>query len=336
MPADIIDIHLHFGAPSGPNGAADGCFWSKKFEKSITFLAMRLVTGSLFGPVTFERVKRKLLKVVNGSEAVNSGVLLALDKVFDESGRGRDEATHLYISNRVVAEIARENPRVLFGCSVHPFNPAWGEELDFCLDNGAVLCKWLPSAQLINPTHSACIPFFNKLAKHKLPLLYHTGPELSVPTSDESYEEFNNAKYMRRALDMGVTVIFAHCSLPFAPGSISHSRSYQDLLNVMYEATNGGWKAYADLSALFILREVYISRVLEDLPLERLVLGSDYPIPMIGWPVKKKLGAWDWIKRVFDALRQNPLDRNLKLLRDRGFPETAFTRAAELFARIAR
>jgi predicted TIM-barrel fold metal-dependent hydrolase len=338
MSEEIIDIHLHFGAPNDPDHPEDGCYWSEKFTESVAFLAMRLVTNSLFGPLTFKRVKQHMLKTINGSDLVQKCVLLAIDKVYNENGTAQLlDQTHLYVPNHTIAKLASENDRVLFGCSVHPFNPHWEEQLDFSLAHGAVLCKWLPSAQLIDPAHPKCIPFYEKLAYHHLPLLFHTGPELSIPTSDPSYNKFNNPIYMRQALGKGVSVIFAHCALPFEPEAHDRYEPYLELIKVFQEAEQKNWKAYADLSALFILRELYIPYVVKDIPMKRLVLGSDYPIPMIGLPTKKKLSLGDWLTQFLEIFKkQNPLDRNLQLLRNQGFSESVFTRASELFSQIKR
>jgi predicted TIM-barrel fold metal-dependent hydrolase len=338
MPEEVIDIHLHFGAPNDPDSPEDGCYWSEKFTKSVAFLAMRLVTHSWFGPLTFKRVKKHLLKVIHAATQVQKCVLLAIDKVYDENGTEHlHDLTHLYVPNHTIAELARENDRILFGCSVHPFNPHWEEQIDFSLAHGAVLCKWLPSAQMIDPSHPRCIPFYEKLAHHQLPLLFHTGPELSIPTSDARYNQFNNPIHMRQALGQGVKVIFAHCALPFAPEAHDRYEPYLELIKVFQEADRKGWEAYADLSALFILRELYIPYVVEDLPVHRLLLGSDYPIPMIGLPTKKKLSVRDWLAQFFEIFKkQNPIDRNFQLLKDQGFSEIVFTRAAEIFSQIKR
>ncbi len=57
--------------------------------------------------------------------------------------------TNLYVKNSTVAGLAAGNSRILFGASVHPYRMDWEDELDYCLANKAVLCKWLPSAQCI-------------------------------------------------------------------------------------------------------------------------------------------------------------------------------------------
>jgi len=138
---DIIDIHVHFGAP----GPKEECFWSEKFTNTFAYFSMRAVTKTLFKEVSYKRVKKHLFKSLNRAEKVNKMVLLALDKVYTENGTARDDLTHLFASNRCILKLAQEfkaqygQDRLLLGASVHPFNPNWETELDFCVANGAVL-----------------------------------------------------------------------------------------------------------------------------------------------------------------------------------------------------
>ena len=128
--------------------------------------------------------------------------------------------------------------------------------------NGAVLCKWIPSSQQIDVTNEKCFPVYDYLAEHNLPLLVHSGPEYSIPTSNESFIEFNNPKYLRPALDRGVTVIIAHCALPYF-GALD--TKYQDDMEEFYklfeESKTKPWKLYADLSALLNHSVMHMSRI---------------------------------------------------------------------------
>ena len=210
--ANVIDVHVHFGTPENPE---TGCYWSNRFEHTAAYYLMRIVLNSIFRKPTPEYVKKVLLKAVNTSKLVDKTVLLALDEVYDPNGVRRKEWTHLHVPNEYLVQLAQQNDRILFGASVHPYRQDWEEQLDFCLQHGAVLCKWIPSSQQIDPSNPQCDHFYRKLVQHNLPLLCHAGPEYTIPTSCEQYDEFNNPKYVERALDMGVTVILAHCALPY-------------------------------------------------------------------------------------------------------------------------
>lgn len=339
--ANIIDVHIHFGAPS-KNGMIDnGCYWSPKFEKTAAYWAFRLITGTMFKKIDYDCAKTTMLKVINTSTRVDKFVFLAIDQVYDKNG-AYDLAnwTNLYVQNSTIVGLAEENSRILLGASVHPYRLDWEDELDYCIEKGAVLCKWLPSAQGIDFNDQLCVRFYKKLANHNLPLLCHVGPELSIPARDEYFNQFNNALYLRRALDEGVPVIFAHCSLPFEPALLDDDAPFQEFLKVMKEAHNNGrWKVYADLSALCLLRSTYVPFLLslDYIEPKQFLLGSDYPIPMIDISYKKVPTAWDWVKRFWETiLANNMLDKNLLLLEGMGFTIDSFTAADALFAQISR
>lgn len=338
----VIDIHVHFGAPSGPNG---GCYWSEKFTDGFAYIAMKAVTGTLFKPVDYSRVKKHLFRKLHRSKLVDKAVFLALDKVYDKGGNPHlEDRTHLFTSNQAVAALAVEfretygQDRILLGGSVHPFNPRWEEELDWCLENGAVLNKWLPSAQMIDLDHAKCLPFYDKLAAHNLPLLCHAGPEYSIPTSDESYQEFNHPSHLRPALERGVTVILAHCALPLLR-EIDGMRAYEEMLKLMDEADSRGWKLFADMSALLMITRSFLVKeaVLDALPHKRLLLGSDYPIPISEAAYIKGHDFFKKLRIFRTALKiRNPLDKNKYILGNMGFDPGVFTEAAELFSQIRR
>lgn len=72
-------------------------------------------------------------------------VVLALDAVFDESGRPCPEETVLHVDNEFVCSVAAEHPNFMFGASIHPYRKDAVEELGRLVKRGACLIKWLPS-----------------------------------------------------------------------------------------------------------------------------------------------------------------------------------------------
>ena len=334
--AKVIDVHIHFGAPGKNGQPVEGCYWSPGFEQTAAYWAFRLITGAICGKIDFDRAKATLSKVVDRSTKVDQCVFLALDQVYDKQGHSdMVNWTNLYVKNSTVAGLAAGNSRILFGASVHPYRLDWEDELNYCLANKAVLCKWLPSAQCIDFNEQRCVPFYRKLADHHLPLLCHVGPEASIPTYDDSFAQYNNAGYLRRALGEGVTVIFAHSSLPFEPTPLEDDAAFQEFLKVMNEADTNGWKAYADISALCLLRSTYVPYLLDHIDHSRFIFGSDYPIPMIDLAHKNAPTVWEWIRHFWETFTaKNPLDKNYLLLEDMGFPPEVFTAAEALFSGI--
>jgi uncharacterized protein len=330
---EVIDVHVHFGSPED---ATSGCYWSKEFEQQPAYAAMLLLTHNLFKKIGFQNVLDHLLGVIHGSKCVDQSVVLAMDQTYETDGTLRKDKTHLYVPNRFVAGLAKEDPRILFGASVHPYRRDWEAELDFCLQNRAVLCKWIPSTQLIDPSGDQCLPFYRKLAAHNLPLLCHAGPEYAIPTSDKSFNRFNNPIHLRKALDLGVAVIIAHCSLPyFGEFDSGYLDDLQDFLGLFGEADARGWNLYADLSALTgAFRSGYVGKYIVGLPHRRLLFGSDYPIPLSEFSYNRKTPFWKWIGFVLKVMcMKNPLDKNYRLVREMGFDDV-FTNAGKLFDSI--
>jgi predicted TIM-barrel fold metal-dependent hydrolase len=328
MSDEIIDIHVHFGAPEGEGSP---CYWSKEFEASVAYFAMLVVTGSLFKKVNIHQVKKHMLKVINKSKFVNKSVLLAMDCVYDHDGNPQKNLTHLYTPNRYIAKLAKENERVLFGASVHPYRANWEEELDFCLDNGAVLCKWIPSSMMLDPSHTKCEPFYKKLAESKLPLLCHCGPEHAIPTSNPDYNKYNSPKLLKTALDMGVTVIVAHCAMPFW-GEAEDDTAFEELRHMFDEADGNNWNLYADISALCVpMRAPYIKKAREQFPLDRLVFGSDHPIPITEFSYNASSNLFIRLRLFLKAFFiKNLLDKNYRLLKGMEFGDAAYSNAARI------
>jgi predicted TIM-barrel fold metal-dependent hydrolase len=332
--SDVIDMHVHFGAPDDPES---GCYWSPAFEKTAAYYAILLITGSMFKPMTIDRVREHLAHQIKTARFVNKTVLLALDEVYDTSGLKHREWTHLHVPNSYLAQWAQQEERILFGCSVHPFREDWEEQLNFSLQSQTVLCKWIPSSQLINPADDQCLPFYRKLADLKLPLLCHAGPEYAIPTSDSAYDSYNNPKYLRKALDLGVTVIIPHCALPyFWFLDADYQDHYREFLNLMRDADKKGWNLYADVSAIATpLRAPYIAEIIDKVSAERILFGSDYPIPLSEFTYNRSKNIWTWLRFVAKTmLVKNSLDKNYLVVKKMGFDQRIFTNASRLFSQI--
>jgi len=334
MAEPIIDVHIHVG---GPGGEADddqsGCAWSDEFEHTEAYWAILLTTGTSPVDLTQKKITKKVLKTLKKAK-VDKGVLLGLDRVHDPDGRAYgvdgpvERRSHLVVPNSYLARLREENPKkVLFGCSIHPYRVREDleKEFRFCVERGAVLCKWIPSAQMIDPGDGKCERLYELLREHKIPLLSHCGPEPTVPTSYREDPEFaanpyryNHPMYLKTPLEMGVTVIVAHCSVPYyGVFSPDYKMYLQSILELFKRAEETGWEwdLYADVSALcsLFISEDIIETIKAGIPKERLLLGSDFPVPAVhlGF-VRKKPSLWELIKLHF----ANPITRNKSLLID--------------------
>jgi predicted TIM-barrel fold metal-dependent hydrolase len=192
------------------------------------------------------------------------------------------------VSNAFIKEnLCPQNSKILQGISVHPFRNDAAAELEKYKET-AVLCKWMASAQHIDfsapGAEQKLLKFYEKLVEIKLPLLFHTGVETSIPSSRKEFDKFNSPVFIEKALDMGVTVILAHCGC-----------SYFDLLqdNVVEEVKKlfekmrrekKDWNLYADISAIFspFRKRKILDDIFQHIPASRLIYGSDFPNPAKG------------------------------------------------------
>src|SRR2546425_2861410 len=115
------------------------------------------------------------------------------------------------VSNDYVFRIAHAYPDRLWpGVSINPQRRDAIEELDRCVEAGAKLVKVLPNTQGFDPGNRKYIPFYRRLARHKIPFLSHVGYEIVLTGQDQSAGDPNK---LRVPLEEGVTVIAAHgCS----------------------------------------------------------------------------------------------------------------------------
>ena len=148
------------------------------------------------------------------------------------------------------------------------------------------MVKWLPNAMGMNPADELCDPFYQKMKELGLVLLSHGGEEKAVEAEED--QKLGNPLLLRRPLDHGVKVIVAHCAgLGLNEDLDDPKRKLTDnfdlFLRLMEEKSYAGL-VFADISAMTQFNRcgrplaTILSR--EDLQ-ERLVNGSDYPLPAV-------------------------------------------------------
>jgi predicted TIM-barrel fold metal-dependent hydrolase len=243
-------------------------------------------------------------------------VALAFDAVYDREGNYDAANTHLYVTNDYVAQLAAKHSKVLFGASVHPYRKDAVAELERCVQRGAVLLKWLPIVQNFDPADDRCLPFYEALAHHRLPLLCHTGGEQSLPSLNKSYAD---PRLLIPALRQGVTVIAAHCGTRSRPGETDFTPVF---LRMAHDYEN----LYGDTAALNLPTRSYAYRSIlkDDVVRQRLLHGSDWPIvcvpPLqVGW--RNAVRLW----RVRNWMRRDVLTK-----RQLGFDDAYWHRAAQI------
>jgi len=330
-----IDVHVHIAS----NDADKGCKVSDELQGLAAWTYMLLFNGIRKRDLEQDfdgTLERKIIGTIDSSELIDRAVLLALDWVYDADGSRNEDASHLVVSNEYVAELARRHPKVLFGASVHPNRgPVAGrDELLRVIDGSppAALIKWVPNSQIIDPADPAHDWFYDILAANDVPLLCHCGPEYAIPVADEADQLLGDPRKLRRALDLGVTVIVPHAATRFFPTDSDDLDFLDELKEMLDESAANGWSLYADLSALCVLCRVgTIERTLDTLAdhRDRLILGSDYPIPVNEIPpvLARDIDVAEYLEILATP---NALDKNYKQLLAMDFPNSIGTKAEAL------
>ena len=247
---------------------------------------------------------------------LDHAVVLAMDGVYDQKGFLDADRTKNYVSNEAVLALRDDSPKILFGASVNPKRRDWKDELERCLSEGAVLLKWLPNVMGFDPVDPTIAAFYARLVETGTPLLSHVGFEYSLPVINDRFSDLNR---MIPALEAGVTVIAAHCG-----GGrllVDSAKMYAKMREMVIRYPN----LYLDVSAMAsIHRKQRFLRVLgDDIVKERLLYGTDFPIPVHGWAFKKWLGdtvlpendfAKDIAVKVAVGLDMQALDRGYEVI----------------------
>jgi len=314
----IIDIHVHVLPPDACGAEA---YVSTLQWNWPSFLYLRLRHRmKRQEPVEGTGVARShLARAVASMRTVDRIVALALDAVYDDSGRRDDRRTHFYVANDYVFQLAKADDRFLPGASVNPKRCDALPELERCLEQGAVLLKWLPNSQGFDPMDPYLVPFYRRLADARLPLLCHTGPEYALTASRGRLVRLES---LRPALDEGVTVIAAHGG---GADIRDPGRAFSRVAEMLLRYPN----LYADTSAFTQPnRSWFLRRFLRHPELHpKLVHGSDVPLPIIPWLF---LGRLPFREIVRLSRVANPMDRDCLIKQALGFPESIFHRGGEL------
>ena len=321
--APFDDLHCHV---AGLGAGGSGCFVSERLRRSwkVGFYFRSFgVSRRELEQQGDARCADRLSAMLGQSRHVSRAVVLAMDGAVDERGNLDMARTEFYVPNEFVASLAARHTNLLFGASINPYRPDALTRLDQAAAAHAVLVKWLPSIQLIDPADERLVPFYRRMAELRLPLLVHTGAEHSFTWSKD---ELADPARLRLPLSLGVTVIAAHAAWP---GRHDGQRDVDRLACLMKECPN----LYADISSLTQLNKLGGLREVLRRPefRGRLVYGTDFPLinmPIVSpwfFPLDLTLRQRWQISRI-----RNPWDRDVALKQALGVPAEVFTRAESI------
>jgi hypothetical protein len=261
----------------------------------------------------------RLLELVHGS-SLGAIVILAQEHVYDDQGAVVENAGSFYVPNQYVLTLARSHPEFLPAVSIHPARTDALDELERCLAAGAVMMKCLPNCQNINCSDRRFTKFWERMAEAGLPLLAHTGGEHTLPVVKP---EYSDPRLLTRPLQCGVKVIAAHCGTK--SGLID-----PEYFDVFVEMTRRFPNLYGDNSAFTVpIRGRHVLDCTIEPLVERIVHGSDFPVPVYGhFPWLR--GFIDWKTFRTWQKNRNVLERDFQFKRAMGFPPESFTRILKI------
>jgi uncharacterized protein len=322
-----IDVHVHL---AGVGTGGSGCWISPRFQRRSVFRYLRWrfgITARQLADSVDQDWVALIDERVRASE-IDRAAVLGFDGAYDSAGRLDEARSQMVVPAAWVFEACRRHPRALLPAP--SINPSRADALDLlqeCIERGAVLIKWLPSAQGIDPASRRHERFYARVAEARLPLLIHAGG--SEQTFEEIAPEMNDVARLRAPLEMGVPVICAHSG---APVLYSRRPDQTPLLRALLEQFPHLWldnSGMANPSRFPSLARF----ALDPLFRERTLYGTDYPIPTNALYYVRRLGP----RTVLDIEREkNPFDRDVRLKRHLGYPDATLTRPGRVLAHLDR
>ncbi len=325
QPLQPIDCHVHL-VGNGKSGS--GCWlrlgatWWQKPLANHMLRHIGLRGLSLHAPDFDERYVAHLLRLVRES-ALESIVLLAQDEVYRPDGTKMEDTGSFYVPNDYVLRLAREHPEFIPAVSIHPARPDALDELARCINAGAAVLKLLPNCHNVDCNDARYRKFWERMAEVRMPLLAHTGGEHTVQVINAAYSD---PRVLMLPLECGVTVIAAHAATKSGLGDPQYFHIFADML--------AQWpNLHGDTSAWNVPQRGRFARrcVGENAGLlgERLLHGSDFPVPVSGlWALLHgAISFADWRRC---AKITNVLERDYQLKLAMGFTPEHFTRIHSL------
>lgn len=320
-----VDIHVHL---AGVGTGDSGCWTSPVFmNRPVLRLLRRLfrISETQMRTSADQDWAALIADRVRASE-LDAAVALGFDGVYDRSGELDRRRSQMIVPPSWVVEACRRHHDVLLpGPSVNPMRRDALERLDESIEGGAVLIKWLPAAQGIDPSDPAHGKFYERLAASGVALLVHSGGgEL---TFAEVEPRLKDIALLEGPLRTGVTVVCAHSGVPV---HLSRDVDQMPLLRSLLERYPNLWLDNSGMANPS--RFAHLARLARDAEIgARTMYGSDYPVPCIPIQYLHRLGP----ARAWRLQRErNPFDRDVRLKRALGYSDDTLTRAAGVLPRL--
>jgi predicted TIM-barrel fold metal-dependent hydrolase len=321
-----IDVHMHL---AGSGCCGSGIKLSEWFKRRYTFKLLKFKLG-----ITDQRMNStidiewpEMISQLLARSPINYGVVLGFDGVFScDTGEERLDKLQMSIPTKWVFEQCKKFPNLLPGPSINPFRKDAIAELESAIEAGAVLIKWLPCTQDIDPRHAAIDDFYRLLAKNHVPLLVHMGGERTFHTVNH---KLNDVTSLERPLSLGVKVICAHTAT-----RIQFSDE-QDQTHQLLQLLERYPHLWVDNSGLCNpVRFNHVPRLAKiDLIQQRTLYGSDWPVPS---NAVYFAGRMPLRKIIQIESEKNQLVRDVEIKRYFGYSDATLSRANQVLSNLNR
>lgn len=300
QPEKLIDYHAHLiGTNTTSTGNSIHSYFFSWRHPFLRLVGLSFETG--FGIENIQKADQEALEqltqLIDRMPIKGKYCLLAFDNHYDNDGFFDLIKSKIHVSNEYIVRVAAQRPDIFIpAISVHPYRADAVDELEKWAHQGVKMIKWMPNAMGMNPMDPRCSTFYKKMEELNLILLTHTGYEAAVPVSEG--QELGNPLLLRRALDQNVKVIMAHCATLGKGKDFEQTGkrlpNFELFLRLMSDP-NYKNNLYGDISAVTqINRMKYVPALIElsqsgELLFNRLVNGSDYPLPVFNLLISTKL-----------------------------------------------
>lgn len=341
----LVDVHVHaVGNGKGTSGiwVNPTLFQWRHPQKKLMTRAYLKAAGVADDEAFDEAYLARLLALARGFGHPVRLHLLAMDWNHHPDGT-RDEAhTEFHVPNAWVVKVAAAHPgEVVPVISIHPYRKDAIPELERWAAQGVKFMKWLPNAQGIDPADPRLDAFYTRFRELGMVLLTHAGEEKAVDA--KGAQAYGNPLKLRRPLDLGVTVVIAHCASLGTNEDLDNpgrkAANFELFRRLMGEPKYAG-RLFGDISAMTQFNRMPgpMTAVLADAALqERLVNGSDYPLPAVNPVIWTREVQWRGLitkaerKALNEIYRANPLLFDFVLKRTLRDPKTGGRLAASVF-----
>ncbi len=284
------DYHTHLVGNSPINGTYVNEDWlSVTHPKGyVMFQVYKSASGVKSNSKLDTQYIERLISLIRSHNYPVKYGLMAFDYNYSEDGVIRKDKSTFHVPNEYMMKIVSQYPDCFFPIiSVHPYRKDAVTELEKYAALGVRFIKWLPNSMNINPDSKSkskeLEEYYTTMKKYGMTLITHTGDEKA--TEGEEAQRFGNPLYLKKPLDMGVTVVMAHVA---SLGTCEHepcdeNKEYlQSALSMLQDSTYRTL-LFADISAITQANRLHSLDAIIGTPSihSQLINGSDYPLPAI-------------------------------------------------------